>query len=1272
MLEVTDKKPVELHTQLEEAVQEIEALYRATSFLIKTTNLHQLIEQIMDVVRHELGFPNCDIELVEESTGRLVNYGLRGRRSHLALRVDGPGLIALAVRTGEVVNAPDVHAHEHYVMALPETRSELVVPLKAEGKVIGVLNLESPQLNAFSEREVRVLTSFADRAALVIRQAQLHEQLQAKAREVEEQRERYQDLFDNLRDIVYTHDLQGRIMTINPAVKAILGYEPEEVVGRSVAEFIAPRFQMQFGDYLRQFDQSGQARGLLTLVGRDGQEHVFEYDNTLITDGNIVVGSRGIARDMTDRVKLEAQPRRRAEREVLINQISRRLHQSLEVDEILRQAVQELGTYLEADRCIYYRIDEPSGQLTRLHEYLKEGTSPALPSYQMSRFGDLVDLARQQMPIILDDLMIDPRTRDIYETAFRPVDTRSMLCIPLVNEGQLEGALVLAMVGAPRHWKQEEVELSSAVATQVAIAMRQAHLYQRLRRSEEMYRSIFENATEGIFQSTPDGHFLAVNPALAQMIGYDHPDELLALDITRDLWVDTTSREEYKREMERYGRVVNFWQRLRKRDGSVIIVKENARAVRDAQGHVLYHEGMLEDVTQQKQAEEELRQRNRELSTLYSVAMAISRDPSVQSVLHNTLFELTRVLNVPFGCIYIKRDHKFTLQSYRGFSVEETKRLAELDLATHPWVGDVKLVREPLSQPPDQVTAWEKARGIQAWVSVPLRSKNEIIGVIRLASRDEEHFTSANISLITGVASQVAMALENARLYEQMKASEEKYRSIFENVIVGLYQTSPEGKILTANPALVHLLGYDSLEELLSANILQDIYVNPEDRGKNQEVLHRTGQLDGVELRLRRKDGQEIIVLENARAISDADGQVRYYEGTLMDITEKKALEQQLLQAQKMESIGTLAGGIAHDFNNLLTGVMGYTSLILSQSLPSDRHYQNLLVIEKSARRGAELTEKLLAFSRQTMTQLRPTDLNNVVNETMTLLRRSLDASIEIEVNQEATLWTIEADGTQIQQVLMNLCINARDAMPNGGLLKLETANVVLDEAGCRSHVEARPGEFVVLRVSDTGVGIPPQNLPRIFDPFFSTKEVNKGTGLGLSTAYGIIKSHHGLIQVESQPGAGTRFSIFVPATQRAIRAPVPPPAKPVRGQETILVVDDEAIVRQLAKAILERQGYTVLVADGGPEALQIYQQQGDDIDLVILDLTMPKMNGRVCYQELRKLDPEVKVMLSSGYSADEAVQELLGEGVIRFMQKPYRVEDLTRAVREMLNHTLS
>ncbi|RMG50550.1 MAG: PAS domain S-box protein [Acidobacteria bacterium] len=807
---------------------------------------------------------------------------------------------------------------------------------------------------------------------------------------------------------------------------------------------------------------------------------------------------------------------------------------------------------------------------------------------------------------------------------------------------------------------------------------------------DRLTQFLFESAHDALLLVDHGGHILSANGEACQLYGYGQ-EEFLHRMIT-DL-VSPGDAEVLARMVQRPSRrgedVVRV--RARRADGAslpveirvynlavesrevVLIRSRRSAPPRLATSSWLSHAALPENGCPengyQRQVEEQLRQRHQELSTLYTIALAINQDPSTQSILHNTLAELMRVLGVSFGCIYIKQGSTFVLRSYRGFSQEEVQHLAELDPIEHPWVEETMVVREPDAHSPALIGEWAAALGIRAWVSVPLRSKNEVIGLIWLGGAETERFTPTTVSLITAVANQITMALANARLYDQMKESERKYRSIFENLVVGLYQSSPEGRILTANPALVQLLGYDSLDELLAVNISRDLYVNPEDREKNLAILHRTGRLEGVEVRLRRKDGREITVLEHARAVTDARGQVMYYEGTLMDVTEKKMLQQQLLQAQKMESIGTLAGGVAHEFNNLLTGILGYASLLLDHTEPSDPHHAHLLAIERSARRGAELTEKLLTFSRQTVRESKPIDLNALVDETVALLRGSFDASIDIEVRKDDALWPVEADTGQMQHVLMNLCINARDAMPQGGRLTIETANVNLSDVDCREWADARPGDYVVLRVSDTGVGIPPEHLPRIFDPFFTTKEVHQGTGLGLSTAYGIVKSHHGFIRVESQLGRGTRFSVYLPAVITA--APSSTESMSVTERQTggtILVVDDEEVIRDLAKNILRREGYTVLTAESGVEAIHIYEQRGSDIALVILDLTMPKMDGRVCYYKLRELDPQVRVILSSGYGADEIVEDLLTQGVRKFVQKPYRVGDLIRAVRDVLS----
>jgi CheY-like chemotaxis protein len=369
-----------------------------------------------------------------------------------------------------------------------------------------------------------------------------------------------------------------------------------------------------------------------------------------------------------------------------------------------------------------------------------------------------------------------------------------------------------------------------------------------------------------------------------------------------------------------------------------------------------------------------------------------------------------------------------------------------------------------------------------------------------------------------------------------------------------------------------------------------------------------------------------------------------------------------------MEAIGQLAGGIAHDFNNLLTAILGNVSLLLSQVTPAEPSGELLRETEQAALRAAELTGQLLGFSRQTVLRLKPTNLNPVIQETVAILRRTIDPRITVEVQAEPTLWTVQADPGQMNQILMNLCINARDAMSDGGQLCLETANIVVDETFHLQHLEAQPGDYVRLRVRDSGHGIPEEIRSRIFDPFFTTKAPGKGTGLGLAMVFGIVKQHHGWIECHSEVGRGTDFDIYLPRFREDAAVAEPPAAHDVPGgKETILLVDDEAIIRNVGRTILQRYGYRVLLAEDGQEALELYQRAGRDIDLVILDLTMPRLSGYDTLRHLRRIDPEVRVLFSSGYAAEKVLGNDTG-GVLGFVNKPYRPQDLATTVRQVLD----
>jgi signal transduction histidine kinase len=389
------------------------------------------------------------------------------------------------------------------------------------------------------------------------------------------------------------------------------------------------------------------------------------------------------------------------------------------------------------------------------------------------------------------------------------------------------------------------------------------------------------------------------------------------------------------------------------------------------------------------------------------------------------------------------------------------------------------------------------------------------------------------------------------------------------------------------------------------------------------------------------------------------------------DIGEHRRLEQHVRQMQKMEAIGTLAGGVAHDFNNLLTGILGYANELKLNSDPGDEVHGAASVIENAATRAAELTRQLLGFARKGKIKDVPVDVHRLIQEVVSVLSHTLDRRISTSQQLRAQPSYVLGDPPQLQQVLLNLGVNARDAMPAGGELVFETCAAELDEEYCQDHLGASPGRYLMISVTDTGTGIPSHIVDRIFEPYFTTKEEGKGTGMGLAMVYGIVKNHGGSVRVYSENGRGTTFKVYLPV------ATAPPPVilegrheTPVPGKGRILIVEDEDVIQRMATRMLEHLGYDVVTASDGQEGVEYYEQHGSEIDIVIIDMIMPRMNGRECFRRLREMNPEVKAILSTGYGLDSAVRELLGDGMIGYVQKPYVVGQLSEAVAKALADT--
>jgi PAS domain S-box-containing protein len=506
---------------------------------------------------------------------------------------------------------------------------------------------------------------------------------------------------------------------------------------------------------------------------------------------------------------------------------------------------------------------------------------------------------------------------------------------------------------------------------------------------------------------------------------------------------------------------------------------------------------------------------------------------------------------------------------------------------------------------------------------------------------------------------------------EQTAEAERRYRAIFENAPVAIFQATPAGRFIQVNPTYAQIAGFASPAQMVAeiTDIATQMYVHPPVRDQYKSLLAEQGYVHNFEALLKRRDGSTFWASMNTRCIRDERDRILSYDGFLVDVTEQKALEAQLQQAQKMEAVGTLAGGIAHDFNNILQAIHGFSQLLLARRRHEDPDYHGLVQINRSCQRAAQLVRQLLAFSRKMEGERRATDLNLEVMETEKVLQRTLPKMIHIKLSLQPDLWPIHAYPTQIEQILLNLGSNAADAMQNGGTLRIETGNIVLDEAYCREHLEARPGRHVLLSVSDTGCGMDEETLRKIYDPFFTTKEVGKGTGLGLASVYGIVKSHDGHIRCTSSLNQGTCFRIYMPAIECQ---PIQAEASDAQGRteggtETILVVDDDHAVRELTTDLLESLGYAVVSVVSGEEALRVFQHQRAGIDLVILDLGMPGMGGHKCLKELLKLDARTKVLVASGYSAQGSIEDILAAGAAGFIGKPYHLSDLAATIRNIL-----
>ncbi len=763
-----------------------------------------------------------------------------------------------------------------------------------------------------------------------------------------------------------------------------------------------------------------------------------------------------------------------------------------------------------------------------------------------------------------------------------------------------------------------------------------------LRESEERHRTLLEEMPYPVVVYDMKGQAILINAAFEQTFGWNR-DELLGKAVS---FVPQEAKEETRlrvKSMLRGQPVRGFSTKRLTKAGDILDVEISSAPFYNQLGQQQGNIILLQDVTDLKRAE-----------------IAIRESENKYRLLAENVSDVLWVLDIE-RLVFTHVSPSVVRQW--GFSPEEAiaRPLAHsltppsLELAARTLSEELERENDPEADP---------ARTRTLDVEIIRKDGTTIWAEITCSfMRGQDGRPNALI----GVSRDIS---ERRSALEQARQNEEKYRLVLEVSPDPVVLYDMEGKVLYLNPAFTRVFGW-TLDELLGCNI---DYVPPEEWPRTREMLEVMKQgrvLFGFETRRFNKRGDILDIALSWSVWRDRQGQPAGSIIILRDITETKKLQAQLEQARKMEAIGTLAGGIAHDLNNVLQAISGNVQLLLIKA-DLERVSRDCLVdMDRLIQRAADTIQQLLTMSRKKASRLEPMSVNQEINHVLRLLERILPKMITVEVNLASDLDLINGDPAQMEQIVLNLAGNAVDAMPDGGRLMLETANLDLDEVFCRTHPETRPGPYVLIQVADTGQGIEPQALEHIFEPFFTTKPLGQGTGLGLSTVYSIVKAHQGLISCYSLPGQGTVFKIYLPAFKGSAlsdgreRAA----AQELRGGgETILLVDDEPDILRIGCEILEIFGYQVLQAVSGEEALAICQERPGGVDLVILDLNMPGMGGLRCLEQLLKLVPPVRVVISSGYPTDNIAQDLRSAGAAGFIGKPYRLNDMVARVRQILD----
>ncbi len=806
----------------------------------------------------------------------------------------------------------------------------------------------------------------------------------------------------------------------------------------------------------------------------------------------------------------------------------------------------------------------------------------------------------------------------------------------------------------------------------------QRHTEELRKDLEKRYYELFALSPAGIFISTIDGRIIEANESAARIYGFESVEEMKKMP-AQSFYPHPADRQKIIDDIQQHGSMIQRIVEGRRRDGSTVYALNSASIEYDPVVGTQVFRGVELDITDLIELQQTVQTHRLVTEAVNETLVAALQEIDLQSFIIRIIRSLgtklhtDRIFVSDIGQDQMVHDVAVWTSPGAEAILHDLVQVSYLENSlSHLGGADEHLYVWQANDAEESIPEYITQRGVKSLVIVRIVIEDRTWGFLGFEQVQQKRVWSVlersmfrSIGQI--VASVVSRTLESSAR-QRLEEDQRKLFSALDQLVESFIITDVESRIEYVNKGFTTMTGFQR-DDVVGKPLV--VVAGAESStilsGETWTTL-QSGRVFRGRVRSRRKDGSEFMEDLTVAPVVDNHGNIRQFVAVGYDATSQVFLEEQLAQAQKMESIGLLAGGIAHDFNNLLGGILGYASFIKTKLPKDDGMYRYVDTIERSASRAAELTAQLLAFARGGKYSVAPVNVNTIINETLRIIARTFDKSIEVITFLAGSLPPVEADASQLQQVIMNLCVNARDAMPSGGQLIIESNNVTMSKEYSELHLNTKPGSYVMISVTDTGTGMDTTTIKKIFDPFFTTKEKGKGTGLGLSMVYGIVQNHNGFVRVYSEVGQGSTFHVYFPASEQTEQPLATETAILSGGNECVLIVDDEPAICNLVKDTLESVGYKVLIAEDGEQAIEIYTAHKKSVDLVILDMVMPKLGGRETYQRLKQINPDVKVLLSTGFSQTGKAKEIMDDGALGFLQKPYQIHELLHKVRAVLN----